>query len=154
MLQKNIKHLLLLGVMALVPFAVSAEQPIGKKDCFQVVKISNPDRGEGEIDGLLPGGARENSYTWRLAGRGDEIFIATARNIGNALVNMYGSMFAASGAFSIETFWTLINAVSNGDLPNDASTEGANIISYNRKTGEFKVVYTAEPGVYYSLGQS
>ena len=151
MLQKNIKHLLLLGVMALVPFTASAEQPIGKKDCFQVVKISNPDRGEGEIDGLLPGGARENSYTWRLAGRGDEIFIATARNIGNALVNMYGSMFAASGAFSIETFWTLINAVSNGDLPNDASTEGANIISYNRKTGEFKVVYTAEPGVYYRM---
>ena len=60
MLQKNIKHLLLLGVMALVPFAASAEQPIGKKDCFQVVKISNPDRGEGEIDGLLPGGARRN----------------------------------------------------------------------------------------------
>ena len=151
MLQKNMKQLLLLGIMALVPFAASADQPISKKDCFQVVKISNPDRGQGEIDGLLPGGARENSYTWRLAGRGDEIFIATARNIGNALVNMYGSAFAASGAFSIETFWTLINAVSNGDIPSDASTEGANIISYNRKTGEFKVVYTAEPGVYYRM---
>ena len=59
MLQKNMKHLLLFGIMALIPFAASAEEPLGKKDCFQVIKISNPDRGQGEIDGLMPGGARD-----------------------------------------------------------------------------------------------
>ena len=117
---------------------------------YTVTKISNPDRGERQADGLIPGGDRENSYTWRLAMRGDEIYIATARNIASVLVNMYGSAFAGAGV-SIDTFWAMIDAVSNGDILRNDVSEGANIISYNRTTGEFKVVYTADEGDYFRM---
>ena len=96
---------------------------------YTVEKISNPTAGEREVDGLVAGGDRENSYTWRLAMRGDEIYIATTRNIASALVNMYGSQFAAAG-ISLDTFWAMIDAVTNGDIPRNDANEGANIICY------------------------
>ena len=117
---------------------------------YTVTKISNPDRGERQADGLIAGGDRENSYTWRMAMRGDEIYIATARNIASALVNMYGSAFTGVGV-SIDAFWAMIDAVSNGDILRNDVSEGANIISYNRSTGEFKVVYTADEGDYFRM---
>ena len=115
---------------------------------YTVTKISNPDRGEREVDGLVPGGDRENSYTWRMAMRGDEIYIATARNIASALVNMYGSQISAASGMSMDTFWALIDAFANGDIMRNDVNEGANIIAYNRKTGEFRVVWTGGPGEY------
>ena len=115
-----------------------------------ITKISNPDRGEREVDGLVAGGDRENSYTWRLAMRGDEIYIATTRNIASALVNMYGKDFEAAGV-SLDSLWSTINLVTNGDIPRNDANEGANIISYNRKTGEFKVIYTAGTGDYFRM---
>lgn len=45
----------------------------------------------------------------------------------------------------------MINAVTNGDIPRNDANEGANIISYNRKTGEFKVIYTADTGDYFRM---
>jgi hypothetical protein len=98
----------------------------------------------------MPGGDRENSYTWRLAMRGDYIYIATTRNIASALVNMYAPNFTASG-MSLDDFWKLIDALDNGDIPRNDNSEGANIIEYNRKTGDFRVVYTGEPGIYYRM---
>jgi hypothetical protein len=98
----------------------------------------------------MPGGDRENSYTWRMAMRGDYIYIATTRNIASALVNMYAPNFTASG-MSLDDFWKLIDALDNGDIPRNDNYEGANIIEYNRKTGDFRVVYTGEPGIYYRM---
>lgn len=115
---------------------------------YTVTRISNPDCGERQADGLVPGGDRENSYAWRMALRGDEIYIATARNIASALVNMYGAKMA-SGHLTLDDFWALIDAVDNGDILRNDANEGANIISYNRRTGEFRVVYTAEDGIYF-----
>lgn len=129
-------------------FSVSAAETDEKP--FTVTKISNPDRGEREVDGLIEGGDRENSYTWRLAMRGDEIYIATTRNIASALVNMYGGEFAKAG-IDIDTFWAMIDVVANGDIPRNDANEGANIISYNRQTGEFKVIYTADTGDYFRM---
>lgn len=117
---------------------------------FKVTKISNPENGEREADGLVAGGDRENSYTWRMAMRGDEIYIATARNVASALVNMYGAEFARAG-ISLDMFWTMINAVTNGDILRNDVNEGANIISYNRNTGEFKVIYTADAGDFFRM---
>ena len=129
-------------------FSVSAAETDEKP--FTVTKISNPDRGEREVDGLIEGGDRENSYTWRLAMRGDEIYIATTRNIASALVNMYGGEFAKAG-IDIDTFWAMIDVVANGDIPRNDANEGANIISYNRQSGEFKVIYTADTGDYFRM---
>ena len=141
------KKLFLLSLMAALPLMNSAQKVWDYED-YTVTKVSNPDRGEREIDGLVAGGDRQNSYTWRLAGRGDEIYIATARNIASALVNIYGSQITAASGMSMDTFWAMIDAVDNGDIMRNDVLEGADIIAYNRKTGEFRVVYTAEPGVY------
>ena len=138
---------ILLFTLALLPLMASA-QKVWNYDGYTVTKISNPDRGEREADGLTPGGDRENSYTWRLAGLGDEIYIATARNIANALVNMYGSQISAASGMSMDTFWSIIDALFNGDIYRNDVNEGANIIAYNRKTGEFRTVWTGGPGEY------
>lgn len=115
---------------------------------YTITKISNPDSGGRQTDGLVAGGDRENSYAWRMALRGDEIYIATARNIASKLVNVYGAKMIGGG-LTIDDFWELIDAVDNGDIVRNDADEGANIISYNRKTGEFRVVYTAEKGIYF-----
>ena len=121
-------------------------------DDYDVVKVSNPDRGEGQIDGLIPGGFRENSYTWRLAMRGDEIYIATSRNLANGVVNMFSPLMTAYG-ISTETMWSIVDAVTNGDIPHNSATpdEGAQILSYNRQTGDVKVLYTAERTIYFRM---
>ena len=136
-----------LVMMMAMPLMGNA-QKVWNNDGYTVTKVSNPDRGQREADGLIAGGDRENSYTWRLAGRGDEIYIATARNIASALVNMYGSQISAAAGMSMDTFWAMIDVVFNGDIYRNDVNEGANIISYNRKTGEFKTIWTGGPGEY------
>ena len=143
----NTMKKLFICMLAVLPLAVSAQKTWDFGD-YKVTKVSNPDRGQREVDGLVAGGDRQNSYTWRLASRGDEIYIATARNIASALVNIYGSQITAASGMSMDTFWAMIDAVANGDIMRNDVNEGANIIAYNRKTGEFRVAYTAEPGVY------
>lgn len=141
--------LALLMAISVIP-SIAAQNTENTSKPYTVTKISNPDAGEREVDGLIAGGDRENSYTWRLAMRGDEIYIATTRNIASALVNMYGGAFSQAG-IDIDTFWAMINVVTNGDIPRNDANEGANIISYNRKTGEFKVIYTADKGDYFRM---
>ncbi len=137
----------LLSILLATPLLTNAQKVWDYED-FIVTKISNPDCGEREADGLIAGGDRQNSYTWRLAARGDEIYIATARNIASALVNTYGSQISAASNMSMDTFWTIIDAFANGDIMRNDVNEGANIIAYNRKTGEFRVVWTGGPGEY------
>ena len=144
-MKRNFKWVL---AATLVCGAMSAEAQTSDGADYTITRISNPDSRERQADGLVTGGDRENSYAWRMALRGDEIYIATARNIASALVNMYGARMA-SGHLTLDDFWALINAVDNGDILRNDANEGANIISYNRTTGEFRVVYTAEDGIYF-----
>ena len=134
---------ILLSALALLPLLTNAQKVWDYED-FTVTKVSNPTHGEREADGLIAGGDRQNSYTWRLAGRGDEIYIATARNIGSMLVNLYGSQISASSGISMDAFWAMMDAVTNGDILRNDVCEGADIICYNRTTGEFKVVWTGD----------
>lgn len=141
--------LALLMAVSVIP-SIAAQTEDQTEKSYSVTKISNPDAGERQVDGLIEGGDRENSYTWRLAMRGDEIYIATTRNIASALVNMYAGAFSEAG-ISLDTFWALINVVTNGDIPRNDANEGANIIRYNRSTGKFDVVYTADTGDYFRM---
>jgi hypothetical protein len=134
---------ILLSALALLPLLANA-QKVWDYDDFTVTKVSNPTHGEREADGLIAGGDRQNSYTWRLAGRGDEIYIATARNIGSVLVNLYGSQISAASGISMDAFRAMMDAVTNGDILRNDVCEGADIICYNRTTGEFKVVWTGD----------
>lgn len=138
---------LLLSLLLALPIGANA-QKVWEGSDYTVTKVSNPDRGEREVDGLIAGGDRQNSYTWRLAERGDEIYIATARNIASALVNLYGESICGASGMSMDAFWTMIDAVTNGDIMRNDANEGANIICYNRKTGRFKVVWTGEDAEY------
>ena len=133
----------LLSALALLPLLTNAQKVWDYED-FTVTKVSNPTHGEREADGLIAGGDRQNSYTWRLAGRGDEIYIATARNIGSVLVNLYGSQISAASGISMDAFRAMMDAVTNGDILHNDVCEGADIICYNRTTGEFKVVWTGD----------
>ena len=143
--------LILIMILSLFPLRVEAAKVIEKKG-VKITKISNPDKGEREVDGLIAGGDRENSYTWRLAERGDYIYIATTRNIASALVNMYGEAISdASSGISKDMIWAIVDVVTNGNIPRNDENNGANIISYNRKTGEFKVIYTAEKYTYFRM---
>ena len=132
---------LLLSLLLALPIGANA-QKVWEGSDYTVRKISNPFHGEREVDGLVAGGDRQNSYTWRLAERGDEIYIATARNLASVLVNLYGESICGASGMSMDTFWAMIDAVTNGDIMRNDVNEGANIICYNRKTGEFKVVWT------------
>ena len=138
---------LLLSLLLALPIGANA-QKVWEGSDYTVRKISNPFHGEREVDGLVAGGDRQNSYTWRLAERGDEIYIATARNIASALVNLYGESICGASGMSMDAFWTMIDAVTNGDIMRNDANEGANIICYNRKTGRFKVVWTGEDAEY------
>ena len=137
---------LLLSLLLALPIGANAQ--VWEGSDYTVRKISNPFHGEREVDGLVAGGDRQNSYTWRLAERGDEIYIATARNIASALVNLYGESICGASGMSMDAFWTMIDAVTNGDIMRNDANEGANIICYNRKTGRFKVVWTGEDAEY------
>ena len=141
--------LILIIILSVLSLQVNAAKVI-EKNGVKITKISNPDKGQREVDGLIAGGDRENSYTWRLAERGDYIYIATTRNIASALVNMYGEEFAKAG-ISKEMLWAVVDVITNGDIPRNDENNGANIISYNKKTGEFKVIYTAESYTYFRM---
>ena len=146
---KKITSVLVSAVMAAslwtaAPAAWAAE-PVAKGKDYTVTKVSNPGRGESETDGFVKGGDRRNSCAWQLAQRGDDIYIATAGNIAGALVRQYASELAGKG-LTEEQLWDLLDVVTNGGLPRENLLQGSNILSYNRKTGAFKVLYTAGEG--------
>ena len=141
--------MILLLAITIFSSSVNAAKVINKNG-VTITKISNPDRGEREVDGLVEGGDRENSYTWRLAERGDYIYIATTRNIASSIVNSFGAEFSNAG-ISQDMLWSMVDVVTNGNIPRNDEHNGANIISYNKTTGEFKVIYTAEKYTYFRM---
>ena len=54
--------LLSVFVLFLTAFSGAKAQDAETEVNYTVTKISNPDRGEREVDGLVPGGDRENSF--------------------------------------------------------------------------------------------
>lgn len=130
---------MLAGVFSATVFAAEENDVYAQGLSF--IRLSNPDRGEREIDGLLEGGDRGTSYTWRMAERGDDIYIATYRNLMNGVVALFESALGQQGIPS-DAVWALTDVVSNGEIPRAEDTDGAYIIKYNKVTGEFTKVFT------------
>ena len=108
---------------------------------YTLTRISNPELGEGEIDGYIAGGDRANDYTSCMAECGDLIFIATSRNLGAGWVNTYSPKC---------DFWGIFESAIHGFYPHPRDNyDGANIIAYNKKDGSFKIVYSSESSVYF-----
>ena len=114
----------------------------GTSSIFNIERISNPESGVREIDGLLDGGDRSTSYTWRLAERGDDIYIATYDNLIAGVINIFSAALAPMG-IDEDTVWALTDVITNGEIPRPEDEEGAAIIKYNKTTGEFTKIFVA-----------
>lgn len=110
-----------------------------ESDSYIIKRISNPDGKEREVDGLI--GDRGTSYTWRMAKRGDDIYIATYRNLLNGVISIFQRTLAPQGVSS-DLVWALTNTITNGEIPASEDSDGAYIIKFNTTTGEFSKVFT------------
>ncbi len=119
-----------------VSMNVSAREYENQPDGCTITKISNTASAEGEIDGLLKGGNRNTSYSYQMAERGDDIYIAACRNVLEGLVE--SSLYVLSA----DEVKAVTNLLTNGDVPTDSDADGSYIIKYSKKTGEFAKLYT------------
>lgn len=118
---------------------------------YSIEKLSHPERGEGEVDGILTGEDedRSQSYSWSMVEYGDYLYIGTCynpiygiyyRNIYNALKDSMGVEKAKAVA---ESF---VDLMYNGDFDNTLVTKPA-VIKVNKYTYEATVAYRyTEPG--------
>ena len=113
---------------------------------YVATKISHPESGAGEIDGLIDYESgdpdRGQSYSWAAIGYKDSIYVGTC----------YGAIYstikimAAQNGFSIDDFKAVANAGFNGKLylgdpkNNPEDVNRAVIVKFNTKTGDMKIV--------------
>ena len=115
---------------------------------FTVEKLSNPDHGQREADGLTVGGDREVGYLWSIAERGDDLYIGTWHNTVGVVIQVYlESALVASGAMDSETVWDAVDVVTNGEVPHPTKESGGSIVKVNKDTLEQTVIYEAPYGV-------
>ena len=117
---------------------------------LNVEKVSNPDGGEGDPDGLVDGGNRETSYSWAMAARGEYLYIGTNRNVIGNVANAFVSAMTSAGVTE-DIAWGLINSMTNNEIPRPTTTDGGEIFKCNMKTGEIEKIYTAEAGVAFRM---
>lgn len=113
-------------------------------------KISNPDAGVREADGLEPGGNRETSYAWSMAARGKYLYIGTNKNTVGSVATALAASLAGLG-LSSDVIWAAIDAYTNGEIPQPTSTEGGYIFRCDQTTGEIKIIYRAPAGVAFRM---
>ena len=116
----------------------------------EVTKISNPDKGEREADGLVSEGDRENSYAWCMTARGDYVYIGTNKNIVGSVVDTIAQGLIAKG-LSDDQAWALADVMMNGDIPRPTTEEGGQILRVDCKTNEIEVIYTAPLGTSFRM---
>lgn len=114
---------------------------------YVLEKVSNPDRLEGEIDGLLPGGDRASSYCWAMANNNGYLYIGTWAN---GLWQMVESISKAAENAGIEVTDELVDAIvdfaAHGEIDRceDDSYYTAKIFRYCEETGEMELLF--DPG--------
>ncbi len=141
--------------------ALAAEaKNVYSNDLYTAEKLSNPTRGEREVDGLEASGDRKNSYAWsmeRLTDQfGDYVYIGSNCNILYAVVG--GSLSKEIG-IDPDIIDALARAITNGEV--DPSIKGldlaqAMIARFNLKTGEMETwfdsaAYGMDPSSPYAL---
>lgn len=116
-----------------------------------IEKISNPDAGAGEVDGLEDGGNRETSYAWAMAARGDYVYIGTNKNIMGNVAQTFINTMTTSFGLSEDVAWGIANSITNGEVPRPTTEEGGYIFKCNIYTGEIEKIYTADKGVAFRM---
>lgn len=114
---------------------------------YTLEKVSNPDRGEGEIDGLLPGGDRASSYCWAMAENDGYLYIGTWANGLWQMVEAISSTGNTLGAnLSKEQVDKVAALITHGEVDRceDDSFYTAKIFRYCEATGEIELLF--DPG--------
>ena len=118
-----------------------------KTEKYIIRKLSNPTKGEGKADGLIPNGDRTNGYAWAMAESNNYIYIGSNRNIIFPLIK---GIFNEGNLAEIIT-----NILFKGDIPTDSTDNAAKIFRYNKKTNKIELVYKSElapEGKVYEIG--
>ena len=113
-------------------------------------KISNPDAGEGDADGLVDGGDRETSYSWAMAARGQYLYIGTNRNLVGSIADTFVKAMTEAGVTE-DVAWGLINSMTNNEIPRPTTQDGGEIFKCDMLTGEIEKIYTADAGVAFRM---
>lgn len=111
-------------------------------------RVSNPDKGEGEIDGLAPEGDRTSGYCWAMAENNGYVYIGTWSN-GLYQIVLSISQLSQSG-ISQDVVDKLMLAYTNGEIDpcEENSTQRAKIYRYSEATGEMELLF--DPADYES----
>ncbi|MCR5736877.1 MAG: hypothetical protein K6G64_04420 [Eubacterium sp.] len=85
-----------------------------------------------------------------MAERGDKLYIGTNRGLSESVI---GSMVRGLIAKDLtkEEAYALIDTIINNNFGHDPVDKGGDIISYDRKTGEMKVLMTGEVGTSFRM---
>ena len=86
--------LLSLGVGAT---ASSEEANIIYSNGYKIEKITNPTKGEGDVDGIIQGGDRNNCYAWAMTERDGFLYIGTNRNILGGMIAQFAQAMTQAG---------------------------------------------------------
>ena len=129
------------------------------KDGYTITKVSHPDRGAGQSDGILPfevmgeESNRNQSYVWSSVEYGNYIYLGTCwnpisgiyyRNLKNNLTSLFekrGDKNPGQKAGTVAT--NILNVMYDGNFPDGAtSTKGTPcIMRVNKYTYETELVY-------------
>ncbi len=121
-----------------------------KNNDFVVKKVSNPSKGAGKIDGLVPGGDLQNSYAWCMTERGNKLYIGTIKGLGSSMYRKVVSAFLNYG-ITEEAAFSLADTITNSEFSHELAQTGGQLISYDIETGEMKVLQTAPKGTSYRM---
>lgn len=111
-------------------------------------KVSHPDRGPGEIDGLLDEeDSRSQSYAWSAVESGDYIYIGTCYNSTYGIYwrNVYSMMIKAgkTPAEAQKIARDFVQFVFNDKFDERLMPRGI-VVKLNKITGEFSAVYDSK----------
>lgn len=110
-------------------------------ETYTLQKVSNPGTGEGEVDGLLPGGSRSSSYCWAMAENKGYVYIGTWPNGLYQIISPMGQT-----VLSKEMVDKLMLAFTNGEVDpcEENSTSNAKIYRYNEATGDMELLFNPD----------
>lgn len=138
--------LVIIASTVIAALAAAAAAP----DSMTVEKITNPDAGVREADGIEPGGNRENSYAWSMAARGNYLYVGTNTNVVGSVATALAASMAGLG-LSSDVIWAAIDAYTNGEIPQPTTKMGGTIYRIDQTTGEVKTLYVAPAGYAFRM---
>lgn len=111
-------------------------------------KVSHPDKGAGEVDGLLDEeDSRSQSYSWSAIECGDYIYIGTCYNSTYGIYwrNVYNMMLNAgkTQAEAMQIARDFVQFAFNDQFDETLRPRGI-IVKLNKTTGEFSAVYDSK----------